>query len=168
MLWHQQGNDFQASIIGYKVIITEIPNKHTYTARIESDEGKILREPFESFDDFAKAEAWALFVVIDLEQLGDHTIAQKRMLETIDYCQSFLPASIHQSHIRRLSYLREWIISRRNQENELGQLSAAQHSNYSLDWTEKDLDTYTAETPHGQAILHEERSIQHILGMNCC
>ncbi len=56
MLWHQQGNDFQASIIGYQAIITEIPGKQTYAARIESNEGKILREPFESFDDFTRAE----------------------------------------------------------------------------------------------------------------
>ncbi len=158
ILWHQQGNAFQASIIGYRVIITEIPNKQTYAAHIESNEGKILHEPFESFDDFAKAEAWVLFAVIDLEQLGDRAVAQKRMLETIDYCQSFLPESIHPSHIQRLNYLREWVVNRRNQENELRQVSAAQHSSYSLNWTERDSDTYTAETPHGQAILHEERS----------
>jgi hypothetical protein len=157
-LWHQQGNDFQASISGYKAIITEIPNKQTYAAHIESNEGKILREPFESFDDFAKAQAWVLFVVVDLEQLGDRAIAQKRMLETIHYCQSFLPESIHPSHVQRLNYLREWVVSRRDQENELGQLPTAQHSDYSLNWTERDSDTYTAETPYGQAILHEERS----------
>lgn len=182
MLWHQQDNAFQASIVGYKAIITEIPNKQTYAARIENSEGKILREPFESFDDFAKAEAWALFVVVDLEQLGDQTIAQKRMLETIDYSQSFLPESIHPSHIQRLNYLREWVISRRDQEDELGHVSAVQQSNYSFNWTEKDSTTYTAETPHGQAILHEERSkrpfafgtsstytvlIQHMTGVSC-
>ncbi len=101
---------------------------------------------------------WVLFVVVDLEQQGDRAIAQKRMLDTIDYCQSFLPESIHPSHIQRLNYLREWVVSGRNQENELRQVSAAQHSSYSLNWTERDSDTYTAEMPHGQAILHEGRS----------
>ncbi len=177
--WHQQGNDFQASIDGYKAIITEIPNKRTFAARIENNEGKILRERFESFDDFVKAVAWALFIVVDLEQLGDRTEANRRMLDTIDYCQSFLPVSIHPSHIQRLDYIREWVISRRNQEDELGHVSAVHQSNYSFNWIEKDPHTYVAETPHGQAIIHEERlkrpfafgtsstytvSIQHVTG----
>lgn len=47
VLWHQQGNDYQASILDYNAIITEIPNKQAYAARIESKEGKALREPFD-------------------------------------------------------------------------------------------------------------------------
>lgn len=80
------------------------------------------------------------------------------MLQTIDYCQSVLPESIHPCHTQRLNYIREWVTSRRNQESELGQLSDAQHSNYPLDWIERESNTYVADTPHGQAIIREERS----------
>ncbi len=156
--WHHKVDEYSTSILDFNAIITELPQSRTFTVRIEDDQGNILKKHPQTFYDFEETESWSLFMVVDLEQLGDQPTAQARMLQSLDYSRSFLPSTIHPTHLQRIDNIRDWIVTGRGQGNELDSVSTTPSSQYSLDWSDDGGDTYLADTPHGQVTIYEKQT----------
>ncbi len=91
--------------------------------------------------------------------MGDKDTAQSGMLQTLDLCQPLLRGIAHPSHLQRLENIRQWVVSRTTHEREMVQATKPS-ATYSLNWLELAPNHYHATTPHGQAVLVEEKAVR--------
>jgi hypothetical protein len=157
IMWHQKDKRYMASILTYTIILSEQPGQK-FTAHINQDK-IVLHEWNGDPMEFEEAKRWAMFCVIDLEQLESKDNAQKGMLQTLDLCQSSLSRNVHPSHRQRLENIKGWVVNHIAQEPALTQF-AKSSAGYSLDWSEQDSNNYQAVTPHGKALIVEEKTVQ--------
>jgi hypothetical protein len=155
-MWNQQENTYRANLLVYIAVLTEQPG-HKFLAHIEDNENNIIRNwhgyPFE----FEEAERWAIFSAVDLEQLENEETARQGMLQTLELCQPLLHNSTHPSHLQRFENIREWVISKTTHELEMFQAKNPAEKN-SLNWVEQSPTSYQVPTPHGKAVIIEEKA----------
>jgi len=157
-MWHQKDKRYMASILIYTVVLSEQPGQK-FTAHIEDQDKNVLREWEGDPIEFEKAERWAMFCAVDLEQLGSKDKAQKGMLQTLDLCQSFLSINVHPSHLQRLENIKGWVVNQITQEPKLAQF-AKSSTEHLLDWSEQESNNYQAVTLHGKVLIIEEKAVK--------
>jgi len=156
--WQQNDKIFTASILDYIAVLKEQAG-YKFTALIQDRYETVLRDWFGEPVEFEEAERWAIINAIDLEQSGSREEAQRGMLQTLDLCQPYLSMNTHPSHLQRFKNIMEWVVSKTTHEREMVLADISTGENL-LDWSEEGNNRYQAITPHGKAIIVEEKAVK--------
>jgi hypothetical protein len=165
--WQQHNHVYTTTISNLRAVITPLHNTDTFAAHIESLDGEIL-QAWDSLPDFETAAWWILATMVEAEQTFDKHNPYQRMFETLDLCKAKLSATAHPVHVQRLEYIRQWVVTRSTQEQELAdewRLRATEpHKSTALDWQALNTTDWYVDTPHGRAIIRELRPDKSLYG----
>lgn len=95
---------------------------------------------------------------VESEQADYREPAQAQILETLDLCQSYLPADIQPSHKQRLIHIRDWVISHHVHDREFLTNPPRSPQKYSFAWKEQESNTFASDSPYGKVVIRENRS----------
>jgi len=164
LVWHQHDNIYTAAILAYKAVIIEQASQK-YVIRLGDNNNVVLRDELGEHTEFEEAERLAVFIAVDLEQMGDKELAKTEMLKTLEFCQSLFPELIHPSHLQRLENIRQWVVNRITHENEMRRKPEPPAEEL-LNWTEQESNLYFANTSQGNAVVEEEIPVRSRFRLN--
>ena len=95
---------------------------------------------------------------VESEQADYREPTPAQILETLDLCQSYLPADIQPSHKQRLIHIRDWVISHHVHDREFLVNPPRSPKKYSFAWKEQEPNTFASDSPYGKVVIRENRS----------
>ncbi|HND86584.1 MAG TPA: hypothetical protein PLU50_12275 [Pseudobdellovibrionaceae bacterium] len=152
--WNNSDNIYSATIERRKTVVLE--QEKGFKPQIINDDNIVLREWPGHFLEFEEAEEWVLINIIGLEEADDKEISQRKLLEILDDCTSRIEGTVHHSHLLRLANIRKWIFER-NVLPTTPVTIRGTYQNYLFQWSDDTPNQFSADTPHGKAIIIEEK-----------
>jgi len=157
LTWKLHDDVYLADFLDNQVVASNTGSR--FKASIVDSSGSILQESHEEFDDIESVEEWALFVVVDMEQSENQDIANRKMLTTLDEAVDSIRGRVHNSHVERLSRIRNWVISRQDDIESL--LTIKKEPSQTLEWDEINSKMFSATTSQGKAVILEKGIAAH-------
>jgi hypothetical protein len=158
--WQQHENVFTSAITERLGAAIECLTPESWMARIETHDGDV-QIMSEVLPDFETAVVWLKANFVMIEQANDHLHPQSGMATTFDLCATKLHAMVPLVHMERLAALRTWLTARTTHGVELATISQLQSpwkpTETGLDWQVLTPTDWYVDTPHGRAIIREQR-----------
>ena len=165
--WQKHNDIYTASISNLRALIIEHHDTDTFAARIETVNGETLQAS-QPLPDFEIATRWVLSSMVDVEQTLDRHNPYQRIFETLDLCKAKLSLITDSVHLQRLEHIRQWVVTRSTQEQEIAdewrQQANEKHQPTPLDWQALSTTDWYIDTPHGRAIIREIRPNTSLYG----